>query len=548
MPRFRDLEAFVAPYSANVDQTERAFEDVSLNILDDTILFCRTTLASGFYWGMTNPARQWRQWTLADPEYAENAAVKEWLHIVNERAMTILSRSNFYETMSWVYDEWPTFGTAVVLIEEDERDVVRYVPWGIGSYAIADDDKGNPIALSRKFPMTVRQVVERFATRTDAEGRKAVNESVLSENVKSLVKTQNWETTIWVYHLICPNDVYVPSSDLPEDYAFASYYWEDGSPDTDGDNGFLAKEGYREWPAMVFRWKRVVGDPWGTDSPGILTLGSNKSLQQMESDLLMAVEKQVKPPLVVPPELTVASLLPAAKNAVATARGQMVGPLHETNPVAIQIIAETQEQIRQRVQGLWYTRLMLAFASDVRGDRPTAREVEEVSQEKYLVLGRPLEQAGAAFKMASEREFAIMERRGLLPPIPPELDGQPLTVEYTSVLAVAQKAVGLSNLERFGMQVASVAQATGNTAMLQKVDWDQWVDEVGNRSAVPPRTIRPDADVARMRRAEADAIAQQQQVELAAQEAKAVKDLAQAPVTEDNALGRVLNATQATPI
>lgn len=536
LPRWQDIEMFVTPWSSNVSNNAKPYDDLASAVLDETIIFCRSTLASGLYWGMTNPSRPWRQWTIADPSLAELDSVKDWLHVVNGRALTLLSRSNFYDVMAWVYEEWPAFGTTVVLIEEDRDDVLRYVSWPIGSYAIADDAKGNAIALSRTFKMTARQMVERFCT--DDAG--VVDLTPLSSAAISAVRAGNLEQEFEVCHLICPNDGYDPSRDTPRDWPWASYYWEKGGAPEANPSGFLAHEGYREWPAMVFRWKRQAGDPWGTDSPGIQTLGATKTLQQMESDLLMAVEKQVKPPLVMPPELLVASLLPAARNAVATRTGQAIGPLHTTDPVAIRITSEVQQQVRERIQALWFTRLMLAFSGDPRSERATAREVEEVSQEKYLVLGRVLEAAGQTFRQASEREFAIMLRRGLLPEPPEALQGQPLNVEYTSILAVAQKSVGLSNLRDFAFTLAELAKATGTGAVDLKVDWEQFVDEFAQRSNIPPRVVRSDAVVQEIKDAQAEAAAEERRTALAAQEAKAVRDLSQAPVQGDNALAALL--------
>lgn len=548
IPRWEDVQDYVAPYAADVRQQGRNRIEDSSAILDDTILFCRTTLASGLYWGMTNPARAWSEWTTADYALRENQAVKEWLADTNARRMAILAGSNFYRTMAWVYGEWPTFANAVVLIEEDDRDVVRYVPWGIGSYVMSENAKGEIDCLARRFPMTTRQIVERFASIKGDNGQRRILYDRLSKNLKKAVDAAEWEREHVIYQMVSPNEKHVPGSDRPRDFAFASRYWEESASEADEGGGFLAEEGYREWPFMVFRWETVSGDPWGTDSPGILTLPSNKSAQQMESDSLMGVEKLVKPPIAGPPEMVSLNLLPAGRNAIANTSRFPIQPVHETAPVAIQVIEEKLAQTRERMMGLWFTRLMLSFVAspDASGNK-TAREVEEISQEKYLVLGRVLEAAALPLKQGSEREFAIMERRGFLPPVPRALDGQPLDIQFTSMLAVAQRSVGVGAMKNWALWAASVAQAAGNPAMLDKVDFDQLLDETSIRDGIPPRVVRSDEDVAKMRRAQAEAAARQQQVENAAQEAKAVRDLAAAPVNEDNALGRLLNGGQAAP-
>lgn len=538
-PTLRDLADFWSPHATYVDQHDRQ-DDVSPDILDDSVYFCRVTLASGFFWGMTNPARIWSEWSVGDPSLRDLAGPREFLHELNLRRHIFLHRANFYDTMSWVYDEWPTFGTAVVIIEEDPETVFRYIPWAIGTYSIADGKHGEPSALSRRYPMTCREVVERFATRPDG----SIDMGRLSLHMRSLVQGNQLEETVTVCQLICPNDDHQPTSDLPEHYRYASLYWEDNAQDSsNGYGGFLAREGYREWPAMVFRWRRRPGTPFGCDHPGQLSLGTNKSLQAMESDLLLAIEKQGKPPLSVP-EDKVVSLLPGARNVFSANARVAPGPLHTVEPAAIERIAAAQTERRARMESIWYTRLMLAFAMDPRVQRPTAREVEEVSQEKYLVLGRVLESAAQQFKVAAEREFAIMNRLHLLPDVPPEMEGVQLDIEFTSMLAVAQKAVGLQSLLEFGSWAANVAAAP----MPDSVNVDELINEVGQRSALPPGVVRSAEDLAAIRQARAEAEAEAARAEQAAQEARAVKDLGTTPMDTDSALSRVLGSMENNPL
>jgi len=541
---WRDIEAFVAPFSSNVDQHQYRVGD-GANVIHEAVYFARITLASFLSWGMTNQSRAWRQWAITDADLRESESVKVFTRELNDRAMTILSGSNFYEIMTWTYGEWPAFGTSVVLIEEDEQDVFRYVPLPIGSYTLADDAKGDPIALARTMWTTVRQLVERFATNPDG----TVNMGVLSTATQALVRGGHLEVQVKVSHLITPNDTHVPSGTLPEDSLFASYYWETDSPVVPGKRGYLAKEGYREWPAMVFRWKRNAFSPWGVDAPGQLTLGANKSLQSMEADLLMAIEKQVLPPMLVPTDLLPLSLLPAARNAVNTRTGQVAGPLHVVLPAAIERIAAEIDRVVERIQQLWNTRLIIALTGGFGPTREkTAREVEEISQEKFLILGPLLEAASPAFKAGSDREFAIMQRRGLLPDIPPEMEGRTLVVEYTSALAVAQKSVGFRDLQEFGRYAAEFAQATGHPGVLRKLDVEQFMDELALRGGVPPRVVRTDDAVAAIAEAEAEAARQQTAVEQGALEAKAARDLSQAPTGGDTALSALIQGGARGPL
>ena len=542
VPRWRDIQAFVAPFGSNVDLTARQYEQDAYDVLDESIFYARTTLASFLYANMTNPARPWRQWVLPDPDLAESQAAKEWTWTLNERAAIVLSHTNFYETMAGVYDEWPAFGTSVVLIEEDDEDVMRYVHLNVGSYALADDHRGRCVAIARRFTMTVDQLLGRFGAKM-RDGQPDVTDlSMFSERVRKLIQDESWQTEVEVAHLISKHPKPKANAIRPADFPWRSDYWEWGSQRTEGRNGFLAREGYREWPAMIFRWRRApqsAADPYGVDYPGIQSLAAVKSAQAMEGDLLMQVEVQAKPPVVVPSALTVASLLPAARNAVDARANALIGPLHKTDPNSIQYTMLAQEKVRERIFGLWWTRLILALTGQDTAQK-TAREIEEISTEKLTVLGRVVEAAQSAFQAGSDREFAIMQRRGLLPPAPEELQGRTLAIEYTSALAQAMRSLGLNNLVNYALATANVAKLTGDGSVLRRTDWSQWAQEMGQRAGIPPQVQRSDEEVEALEAADAKAQADAAQAENAAKEAQAAKALGETPMGGDTALSAML--------
>src|SRR5699024_4326222 len=82
----------------------------------------------------------------------------------------------------------------------------------------------------------------------------------------------------------------------------------------------------------------------------------------------------------------------------------------------------------------------------------------------------------------------------MLPPPPEELAGMDLKVEYVSILAQAQKALGVAGIERaigFAGNLAGI-----NPDVVDKVDFDQAVDEYAVMLGVPPTIIRSDEQVA----------------------------------------------------
>jgi hypothetical protein len=91
-----------------------------------------------------------------------------------------------------------------------------------------------------------------------------------------------------------------------------------------------------------------------------------------------------------------------------------------------------------------------------------------------------------------------------------------LKVEFISVLAQAQRAVASQGVDRLLGTVGQ--QGALNPHVLDKVDFDQVVDDYGEMYGVNPKIIVPDAKVAELR-------AQRQQ-QMAAQQAAAAMPVA----------------------
>jgi hypothetical protein len=240
---------------------------------------------------------------------------------------------------------------------------------------------------------------------------------------------------------------------------------------------------------------------------------------------------------------TGADMLPGGVNWIANlsqSANAGVRPVYEINPRLNELMLDIKE-VEGRIRRTFFEDLMLMLA---RGENSqmTAREVEERHQEKLLVLGPMMEQQNDdLFDPLIDRVFNIMLRRGLFPEPPEELQGQPLRVEYVSIMAQAQKLIGVAGIERFIGFVGNLAGIKPEA--LDKVDIDQAIDEYGEMTGVPSKILVPDEEVLEIRRVRAEA--QQAQQAAAAmpavsQGAQAAKALSETNVTEVNALTRLL--------
>lgn len=175
----------------------------------------------------------------------------------------------------------------------------------------------------------------------------------------------------------------------------------------------------------------------------------------------------------------------------------------------------------------------------------TAREIEERHEEKLLALGPVLEQLNQdLLDPLIDIAFDMHFKQGYFDdlPLPEELRGIPLKVEYISIMAQAQKLIGITGVERFVGFVGQVASV--DPAVLDKVNRDQLIDVYADITSVPPDLVKTDEEVEEIRAVRAKQQQQAQQMAMMQQGAATAKDLSQTPLDENTALGRMLSGAQ----
>lgn len=533
LAHWRMLSDYILPRRSRFTVTDTNKGDRrSQNIVDSTATTALKTLRSGMMSGITSPARPWFRLSTPDPGLAEYEPVKQWLYTVSQRMATVFLKSNLYNVLPIIYGDMGCFGTSCMFVEEDFDQVINFVPFPIGSYCLSQNEKLRVDTVHREFRYTVRQVVEKFATRPD----RTIDWSIPSTYVKSSWDSGHKENWVDVCHLVKPNELYQPHS-LDSKYAkYASCYYEKGASPTLGtgyridDDRLLREKGYAYFPALAPRWELTGEDVYATNCPGMEALGDIKQLQMGERRSMQAIEKMVNPPMVGPSSLKngVANLLPGGTTYV-DERDGMRGfrPAHEVNP-RIQELEMKQEACRQRINRCFYSDIFLQI-TDMDRRQVTATEIQERKAEKLIVLGPVLEQLNQdALDPLIDLAFDFMSRQNMIPQPPDELQGQSLKVEYISITAQAQKLSGVENLERMAMFVQNAS--TTNPTIYDKYDMDQHVDVYSEMLSLPPGIVRSDEDVAKIRESRAQQEREQHQAEMAEKLSQTGKNLGQTPV------------------
>ena len=222
---WRDLSDYILPRRSRFTVTDVNKGDRrNLKIIDSSATLAARTLRSGMMAGVTSPSRPWFRLTTAEPGLAEMGQVKAWLHLVTQRMEDVFRRSNLYNSLPVMYGDLGVFGTAAMYVEEDfTGDVIRTMPFPIGSYMMGLNERMVVDVLVREFQMTVRQIVQTFFVE-----RAQIAWERGSPYIKDLWERGEKEQWVQVVHVIQPNDEYDPDRLGSQFKRYRSCYYERG--------------------------------------------------------------------------------------------------------------------------------------------------------------------------------------------------------------------------------------------------------------------------------------------------------------------------------
>jgi len=312
----------------------------------------------------------------------------------------------------------------------------------------------------------------------------------------------------------------------------------------DKEAPILREAGYHEFPVLAPTWERSAEDIYGTECPGMTALSGVKQLQSEQKLKSQAIAKMVHPPLQAPHSVMTqkVSALPSDITYVESGQGQQgIRPLYEVKPDLQYMVLDIQE-VQQRIERAFFVDLfrMLSMIDASGSKQPiTAEEVRAREQEKLMQLGPVLESTNdELLDPLVDRVYAMMDRAGLIPPPPPDLDGVDLTVEYISILAQAQKLTKVAPLDGFLVRVGGLVQT--HPDVRHKVAEFEVVNEYADAFGVNPKLLRSDEDAQGLADQDAEMLRAQQEAQQAESLAKAAHAAGTTPMGGDTALDRVV--------
>lgn len=504
---FQDLATFCLPRKAFINRQRVTGEKLQFHrVYDTTAIRALLIMAAGFHSNLTNPSTKWFELRTKELDFMKIKEVQLWFKNAEDKIFSTFNSSNFDTTMQEFYIDAGCFGTGSVFIQEDLQDIVRYTTIPIEQLGLEEDSQGRVQKVYRKFIYTVWQAWSLWGNQAGEVVVKKFKDGKLLDKVDFI-------------HFVGPRDKRDPGKIDSLNMPFESIWIEVSKQEK------IREGGFQENPYAVGRFYKRPDEVFGF-SPAMNTLNDIKLVNEVKRTLIRAAQKIVDPPLMVPSKgfILPLNLNPAAMNYrnKETSKDDLQPIMTKAN---LPIGFEFSDVLQRDIEKHFFVPLFQAFADITK--TMTIPEVQRRISENMVLLGPVVGRfTQELLDPVVLRTFAILFRRGELPPPPQVIQGQELDVIYTSQLAKAQRETEIFSIESFLNDVGAIAQVIPN--VIDKIDGDKAVDIIADVKGVNPDIIRDDKNVVALRQQRAEQEAAVAQAEQIAQGAETAKTLSEA--------------------
>ncbi|MDB6077351.1 MAG: bacteriophage head to tail connecting protein [Akkermansiaceae bacterium] len=476
---------------------------------DGTAMRSNRTLAQGQASRITPMGARW--FVLRPPEdLAEDAAALDWYLRCSERLTRKLYDSNFYNRAFQHYLDRGAFGVAATEIVGGKHGRgLHFRSYPVGSYSIANNDNDEVDTLSRTFRWTPAQIVSAFP-------RERIPASILKMHDDPAQRQQLLE----LRHHICPRHDRDPRKLDALNKAYASYIVY--AP----EKVVLSESGYDSFPVAVSRWELSVDSPYGW-SPAMLALPEANQANHLEEMLDVQAETAAFPRVLYTGALK-GDIDFAASGLTCwdPTQGEGAMPREWLTGGRYDVGKDRAGDKRKAIEEAFFVPLFNSI-SNLRGDT-TATEVRALVTESRELFHPIFANLTREFLgPILRRSFALLLQQGEMPPPPPAVVKQTgagrvidePNVEYTSAMALALEQSQLANLTDCFNVLRPLASI--DPTALDFVNVQVLGPAIFRAKGLPANWTRSEEEMAALQQARA----QQQQMAMIPQAAKAVKDV-----------------------
>ncbi len=518
-PFFQELADFIQPRKRDMIvskiTTPTTYPEAAL--YDSTAVRANLTFARGMMNLMTPAGMPW--FTFSAPSFLQdNDKVKQWFQECTEIAQDAIAASNFYTAELEDLLDYGAYGTSAMYCEEGNDTLLNFQNFSIGTYAIAENDECKVDTIYREYPMTPRQMRQKF-------GLESLSVEVQAFFAKDDDTRQ--DQPIRILHCIEPRWEYDPTKNDGANKPVSSVYLELKTKKV------LRNSGFSEMPVMVSRYLKWGDEPYGW-APSWAVLPDAKQANYLEKHTDALAEVIAWPRLLVPD--THEGQIDIRASGVTYYSPQVGGakPEEWLTGGRQEASIERIQAKRKAIEEAYFVDLFQMFSTQQRAI--TAYEASLLNGEKLSLLTATSSSRNTEhYNPLLHRVWGILIRSGSFPTIPDELIQRDVSgnafipdplISYNSKIALAIKAVETNGwLELMQTQVP-IWQIRPD--LLDNFDIDEIQRDIARNNGMPASWLM-DVDLRdkqREARAQQQAQAQQQAAQNMASET--IKNASQA--------------------
>lgn len=444
---------------------------------------------------LTPRLQKWHRLKAIDPQLNKSVRVQRYFEEVRDLLFHFryAPKANFASQM---FEHWTAigaFGTACLFVDRLDGGGLRYKALPLGEVFFSENHQGMVDTVYRKFTLKARQAVQKFGLKCPEVVQKAAQDQTKQDQNYTFI------------HCVRPQADFDPFRKDYKGMEYASYY-VCCEPLALVDEG-----GFSTFPYALSRFNTGPGERYGR-GPALDVLSSIKVLNEQKKTILKMAHRATDPIILAHDDGVIGnvSLRPGFVNygAVDNQGRKLVHTLDTASnlPIGKDMMDDERDIIKD---AFWVT----LFQILVETPQMTATEVLERVKEKGILLAPMMgRQQSECLGPMIERELDILNRDGLLPPMPPELAeaGGSFNVIYDSPLSKAMQAEEASGFMRTLETGINISQATQDPSALDWFNVDVAMPEIADIQSTPARWIRSLEEVMAIREGRQQAAAQQQ--------------------------------------
>lgn len=487
-PDLQELSEFFSPRNSRflVDDVNKPIKK-SKKIIDSITLTAVRNFASGMQSGATSAATRWFKIQMKNKKLNDFQSVKIWCNQEEELIRRILASSNFYQSMLGIYKKLGVYGFGALSMEPDYQTVVNFKLLPIGSYRYSKDHRGNIDTVCRNFKESAKNIVEKYGYEN------------CPDNIQNAYYSDNNQLFELCY-FVEPNKEFNPQSPLARHKKFISATFVVGS------DKFLKLSGFDRFPFAIFEAEVNGEDVYPSNCPGMEALPDAKQLMAQVKEYSKGLKKLVSPLYKGPASMFKNKGLIDAPGQVIPEddNGRGISTVYEVPPDVLKL-KQNNDELKQTIKEHFYNDLFAVILNTAERGR-TATEVNEIKEEKMVLLSPLLDQVHKGLRAVLDWIFFETIDTGIMPEPPEEIQAEEMETEFVSALALAQKVKNISGIERFTTFVTNLSQVCDPT-LVKKINADKVVDVYAEIANVNPELIVSTDDVNKYR----EQLQQQQQ-------------------------------------